>query len=178
MLQSVLFMVWTTCQCSRVISIFSWNSSMTTQESVNPAQIKIKKESVNPILQYWVAPIKDCYLVLLLNYYLNKRNWFKKIKDWIYFKFQGWRTKLLSQARWLTLLKYAATTLSSYTISVFVFYKFDWHAMNMLLWSFFWAFDENKKEKFIITSVESDCKIKRRRRIETPTHGTYEYNFY
>lgn len=86
---------------------FIWNSSTTTQESVSF------------ILQYRVAPTKACYLGLPLNYDLNKRSWFKEIKDQICSKFQGRRTKLQSQAGQLTLLRSVATTLSSYTMSIF-----------------------------------------------------------
>jgi hypothetical protein len=105
------------------------------------------KSSINDILRLPPILVGAKYLGLPLFLDRKKADSFIELKEWIFAKVTGWKTRLLSQAAITTLIKSVANVIPSYIMSLFLLPKNFCHDINSMLRKFWWGFPQDKKHR-------------------------------
>jgi hypothetical protein len=87
----------------------------------------------------------------------SKRGAFQFIFDKVLSRIDGWRAKTLSQAGILVFLKSVAATITSYTMSTFMFPINLCTILDKSLKNFLWGFPPNKTKNLSLKAWDSIC---------------------
>ena len=90
-----------------------------------------------------VAP-KGKYLGLPLKIGAKKQEAFAEVNEKVQKKMQGWKMKILSQARRTTLIRFVASSIASYIMSSFILPKSVTSKLDSLFCRFQWGVCESK----------------------------------
>jgi hypothetical protein len=131
-------------------------SSLILSQNCNPST----SNSIHSILKLRPIPPTAKHLGLPLFFHRNKNLAFEDLKQKILNKISGWKSKLLSQAARTSLIKSVASSIPSYSMSLFLLPKTFSHKIDSAFRKFWWGFPPDKSHNLTLLGWNKICTPK------------------